>query len=163
MLTFGYELLSCTLCVALFPTNQSDEKIRRGWNPSFIICAHIIKSRPYRMFSSVLRVLTSPWDEKIGRGIHHMCARMQAHRMCSFVPINQCNEKIKKRSEIPHSSSVRTHAGKIELVPCYLLLAEANLGLGRHKQAEEYLSLANWSILKNPDCSNRTKSQLYRW
>jgi hypothetical protein len=53
-------------------------------------------------------------------------------------------------------------AGKIELVPCYLLLAEANLGLGRHKQAEEYLSLANWSILKNPDCSNRTKSQLYR-
>ena len=53
-------------------------------------------------------------------------------------------------------------AGKIQLVPCYLLLAEANLGLGRHKQAEEYLSLANWSILKNPDCSNRTKSQLYR-
>ena len=29
-------------------------------------------------------------------------------------------------------------------------------------KAEEYLSLANWSILKNPDCSNRTKSQLYR-
>ena len=53
-------------------------------------------------------------------------------------------------------------AGKIELVPSYLLLAEANLGLGRHKMAEEYLSLANWSILKNPDCSNRTKSQLYR-
>ena len=42
--------------------------------------------------------------------------------------------------------------GRIELVPSYLLLAEANLGLGRFKQAEEFLSLANWSILKNPDC-----------
>jgi tetratricopeptide (TPR) repeat protein len=63
--------------------------------------------------------------------------------------------------------------GKIELVPSHLLLAEAFLGdpsprtltpagLGRYKQAEEYLSLANWSILRNPDCSNRLKSQLYR-
>lgn len=53
-------------------------------------------------------------------------------------------------------------SGHIELVPCYLLLAEANLGLDRHKTAEEYLCLANWSILKNPECSNALKSQLYR-
>jgi len=50
----------------------------------------------------------------------------------------------------------------IELVPSYLLLAEANLGLKRNKQAEEFLSLANWSVLKHPDCSNAIRSQLHR-
>ena len=51
--------------------------------------------------------------------------------------------------------------GNIELVPSYLLLAEANLGLGRFKQAEEFLSLANWSILKNPDCSNTVSRNVF--
>ncbi len=50
----------------------------------------------------------------------------------------------------------------IELVPTYLLLAEANLGLKRLKSAEEFLSLANWSVLKNPECSNTIRSQLHR-
>ena len=48
------------------------------------------------------------------------------------------------------------------MVPPYLQLAEANLGLGRFQQAEEFLSLANWSVLKNPDCSNAIRSQLHR-
>ena len=52
--------------------------------------------------------------------------------------------------------------GSMELVPPYLQLAEANLGLGRFSQAEEFLSLANWSVLKNPDCSNAIRSQLHR-
>jgi tetratricopeptide (TPR) repeat protein len=50
----------------------------------------------------------------------------------------------------------------VELVPAYLLLAEANLGLRRYKSAEEYLSLANWSVLQNPQCSNLIRSQLHR-
>ena len=50
----------------------------------------------------------------------------------------------------------------IELVPTYLLLAEANLGLKRWKAAEEFLSLANWSVLNNPECSNSIRSQLHR-
>merc|ERR1711871_1091224 len=49
-----------------------------------------------------------------------------------------------------------------ELVPAYLLLAEANLGLRRYKAAEEFLSLANWSVLQNPECSNLIRSQLHR-
>ena len=53
-------------------------------------------------------------------------------------------------------------SGRIELVPAYLLLAESNLGLKRYKVAEEFLLYANWSVLKNPDCSNELKSQLYR-
>lgn len=42
--------------------------------------------------------------------------------------------------------------GAIEIVHAYLLLAEANLGLRRYKQTEEFLGMANWSVLKNPDC-----------
>lgn len=53
-------------------------------------------------------------------------------------------------------------SGRIELVPAYLLLAESNLGLKRYKVAEEFLLYANWSVLKNQDCSNELKSQLYR-
>jgi len=52
--------------------------------------------------------------------------------------------------------------GHIELVPSYVLLAEAHLGLSNLAQTEEYLSLANYSVLKNPDCSNLIRSQLHR-
>jgi len=50
----------------------------------------------------------------------------------------------------------------IDLVPSYLLLGEACVGLSRYKQAEEYLSLAKWAVLKQPSCSNSLKSNLYR-
>ncbi|XP_036035660.1 zinc finger MYND domain-containing protein 12 isoform X1 [Onychomys torridus] len=50
----------------------------------------------------------------------------------------------------------------VELVPAYLLLAEASLGLGRIVQAEEYLSQARWTVLKSTDCSNATHSLLHR-
>lgn len=49
-----------------------------------------------------------------------------------------------------------------ELVPSYLLLAEANLGLRRLKIAEEFLSLANWNILKHPQASSSMMSNLQR-
>ena len=50
----------------------------------------------------------------------------------------------------------------IESVPPYLLLAEANLGMAKFQQCEEFLSLANWSILKNPNTSHAIHSQLHR-
>lgn len=49
-----------------------------------------------------------------------------------------------------------------ELVPSYLLLAEANLGLHRLKIAEEFLSLANWNILKHPEAGSSKMSNLQR-
>jgi len=52
--------------------------------------------------------------------------------------------------------------GRLELIPHYLLLAEANMGLDRHKQAEEYLSLANWAVVKTPDVGLDVRSQLHR-
>merc|ERR1739848_594814 len=49
-----------------------------------------------------------------------------------------------------------------ELVPSYLLLAEANLGLRRLKTAEEFLSLANWNLLKNPSGGSSLMSSMQR-
>ncbi|XP_050413704.1 zinc finger MYND domain-containing protein 12 [Patella vulgata] len=50
----------------------------------------------------------------------------------------------------------------IELVPSYLILGEASIGLGRLSQAEEYLAQGQWTVLKTPECSNAIKSKLYR-
>eukprot|EP00033_Pygsuia_biforma_P002754 GCRY01003043.1.p1 GENE.GCRY01003043.1~~GCRY01003043.1.p1 ORF type:complete len:372 (+),score=89.21 GCRY01003043.1:143-1258(+) len=50
----------------------------------------------------------------------------------------------------------------IELVPSYLLLGESSIGLRRYAQAEEYLSLAKWAVLKQTNCSNLVKASLAR-
>lgn len=53
--------------------------------------------------------------------------------------------------------------GSIEMVPPYLLLSEANLGLGLLQSADRFLSMANWSVLKTPNCSNAIRSQVQAW
>nr|XP_003415378.1 zinc finger MYND domain-containing protein 12 isoform X1 [Loxodonta africana] len=50
----------------------------------------------------------------------------------------------------------------VELVPAYLLLSEASLGLGRIVQAEEYLSQAQWTVLKSTECCAAIHSLLHR-
>lgn len=40
----------------------------------------------------------------------------------------------------------------------YLIYA----GLGKLSQANEYLSQAQWTVLKTPECGNEIKSRLYR-
>lgn len=50
----------------------------------------------------------------------------------------------------------------IDIVPCYLLLAEANLGIHDLAQAEWYLSQANWAVVKTPDCSFHVRSIVHR-
>ncbi|XP_023697206.1 zinc finger MYND domain-containing protein 12 [Paramormyrops kingsleyae] len=52
--------------------------------------------------------------------------------------------------------------GAVQLVPAYLLLAEANIGLGRFSQAEEYLAQAEWIVMKGPECSLVVRHQLHR-
>ncbi|KAM4703166.1 zinc finger MYND domain-containing protein 12 [Rhinophrynus dorsalis] len=50
----------------------------------------------------------------------------------------------------------------VELVPAYLILAEANIGLGQLALAEEYLSQAYWTVLKTTNCSDTVRSKLHR-
>ncbi|XP_051805225.1 zinc finger MYND domain-containing protein 12 [Acanthochromis polyacanthus] len=50
----------------------------------------------------------------------------------------------------------------VQLVPAYLLLAEANIGLGNLIRVSELLSQAEWSVLKNPDCGHAVQHRLHR-
>mmetsp|Transcript_7527 Transcript_7527/g.18655 ORF Transcript_7527/g.18655 Transcript_7527/m.18655 type:complete len:385 (-) Transcript_7527:298-1452(-) len=51
----------------------------------------------------------------------------------------------------------------LQLFPLYLLAAQANLGLRRAKQCEDFLALASWLAMKEPGLTSHTmKSQLAR-
>ncbi|OWK53278.1 Zinc finger MYND domain-containing protein 12 [Lonchura striata] len=53
-------------------------------------------------------------------------------------------------------------SGSTQLVPIYLLLAEASTGAGHLRQAAKYLSQAQWIVLQTPDCSAALQSKLHR-
>eukprot|EP00300_Choanocystis_sp_HF-7_P003991 c13042_g1_i1.p1 GENE.c13042_g1_i1~~c13042_g1_i1.p1 ORF type:complete len:362 (+),score=82.25 c13042_g1_i1:123-1208(+) len=53
-------------------------------------------------------------------------------------------------------------ANNIEVVPSYLLLGEGSIRLSRFKEAEEYLSLAKWSLLKCEDAPFQVRAELAR-
>lgn len=50
----------------------------------------------------------------------------------------------------------------IQLVPSYLLLSEANMGLGNLSTAAELLSQAEWAVSKNPECGHELHHRLHR-
>ncbi|NWW73027.1 ZMY12 protein, partial [Climacteris rufus] len=52
--------------------------------------------------------------------------------------------------------------GSLQLLPVYLLLAEASRGSGHLQQAAKYLSQAQWIVLQSPDCSAALQSKLHR-
>ncbi|KFQ49843.1 Zinc finger MYND domain-containing protein 12, partial [Pelecanus crispus] len=53
-------------------------------------------------------------------------------------------------------------SNSVQLVPAYLLLAEASTGVGRLPEASKYLSQAQWIVLKTPDCSVAVQYKLHR-
>ncbi|XP_019944468.2 zinc finger MYND domain-containing protein 12 [Paralichthys olivaceus] len=50
----------------------------------------------------------------------------------------------------------------VQLVPSYLLLAKANMGLGKLSLVAELLSQAEWLVLKSPSCGHAVQQQLHR-
>lgn len=50
----------------------------------------------------------------------------------------------------------------IDLVPSYLILGEASIGLKKYIEAEDYLSLAKWAILKAQNAENTLLAKLHR-
>ncbi|NXT20593.1 ZMY12 protein, partial [Syrrhaptes paradoxus] len=53
-------------------------------------------------------------------------------------------------------------SNSVQLVPAYLLLAEAAAGAGHLPEASKYLSQAQWIVLSAPECSNALRHQLHR-
>ncbi|KAL4646036.1 zinc finger MYND domain-containing protein 12 [Arapaima gigas] len=52
--------------------------------------------------------------------------------------------------------------GAVELVPAFLLLAEINIGLSFLAEAKQYLTQAEWTVLRSPGCSCAVRHQLHR-
>jgi tetratricopeptide (TPR) repeat protein len=50
----------------------------------------------------------------------------------------------------------------VDLVPSYLILGESSVGMKHYKEAEEYLSLAKWAILKSGNNDDSIRSKLHR-
>ncbi|KFQ95720.1 Zinc finger MYND domain-containing protein 12, partial [Nipponia nippon] len=53
-------------------------------------------------------------------------------------------------------------SNSVQLVPAYLLLAEASAGVGHLPEASRYLSQARWIVLSTPDCSAAVRYKLHR-
>ena len=52
--------------------------------------------------------------------------------------------------------------GSLKLVSAYFHLARVNQYMDRYKAAEEFLSLAQWTILKHPECDTTLKAELHQ-
>lgn len=50
----------------------------------------------------------------------------------------------------------------VDLVPSYLLLAESSIGLNHFAQAEDYLSMAKWAVMKSSRKEYAIQAQLSR-
>nr|XP_025951246.1 zinc finger MYND domain-containing protein 12 [Dromaius novaehollandiae] len=59
--------------------------------------------------------------------------------------------------------SIRVYGSySVDVVPAYLIMAEACIGAGCLMQATTYLSQAQWIVLKTPDCSLAIQYKLHR-
>jgi hypothetical protein len=50
----------------------------------------------------------------------------------------------------------------VDLIPSYLILGEASQGLGSLSQAQEYLSQAEWTVIKNQNCPLSILHKIHR-
>lgn len=50
----------------------------------------------------------------------------------------------------------------IEQIEAYFLLAKANQCLNKFKKAEEFLSIAQWTVIKNPECPAHIRAELHQ-
>ncbi|NXQ92030.1 ZMY12 protein, partial [Nyctibius grandis] len=53
-------------------------------------------------------------------------------------------------------------SNSVQLVPAYLLLAEAFTSVGCFREASKYLSQAQWIVLRTPDCSVAVQCEVHR-
>ncbi|XP_041802560.1 zinc finger MYND domain-containing protein 12 [Chelmon rostratus] len=59
--------------------------------------------------------------------------------------------------------SIDVHGpSSVQMVPAYLLLADANMGLGNLALVAEFLSQAEWAVLKSPECGRAVHHRLHR-
>uniref|UniRef100_UPI0037E7BFB2 zinc finger MYND domain-containing protein 12 n=1 Tax=Semicossyphus pulcher TaxID=241346 RepID=UPI0037E7BFB2 len=88
-------------------------------------------------------------------------------KICRLVAQRKLSER-KHKEALPASQfclrcSIDVHGpSSVQLVPAYLLLAEANMGVGNLTLVAELLSQAEWAVLRSPECGNEVYHQLHR-
>lgn len=117
-----------------------------------------IRSTPTLMGSERERALREQTREKIMLNIIEM-SKAEAMK---FLVSNHFELAMAGALQAQRHSMEIFGANRVELVPAYLLLAEASMGLEHHRQAEGYLSKAKYNVLKHPDCPNILRSRLHR-
>lgn len=150
--------LVCSECPVYFATKEHFDVWWRGIGN--LIAADIVVLRgPPKMIGSE--------EERHRRNEEMMGIRRELLEVCTATA-QKFLVQMKYELAVPGALqslkfAIEVYGGEAtELVPSYLLLAEANLGLRRLKIAEEFLQLANWNILKHPQAGSSMMSSLQR-
>nr|XP_040048138.1 zinc finger MYND domain-containing protein 12 isoform X1 [Gasterosteus aculeatus aculeatus] len=142
----GVARLQCTKCRVTFYCNAEHQQA--DWvGIHEIICQLLVPIR------------TSTFDslQQAGRILTHL-NKVKLIETCRSVAQSKLSEG-KHQEALPAAqlclrSSKDVHGPRdVQVVPAYLLLAEANLGLGNLAQVTELLSLAQWAVLRSPEPS----------
>jgi len=97
-------------------------------------------------------------EEQLKRKMHLMDLSQTVGEKLLF----QCKfaEAIPAAMQSLHTAVDLYGLSSIELVPSYLILGRASIGLDKLEQAEEYLLQAQWTALKNIGNSNKMKHRI---
>mmetsp|Transcript_56353 Transcript_56353/g.132101 ORF Transcript_56353/g.132101 Transcript_56353/m.132101 type:complete len:363 (-) Transcript_56353:201-1289(-) len=150
--------LKCSECPAYFATQEHFDVWWRGIG-HLIAQDLVVLRRPPKMIGSE--------EERRRREEELMAIRKELLDLCSDTA-HRFLVQARYELAVPGALQALKFAieiyGKeaVELVAAYLLLAEANLGLRRLRIAEEFLSMANWNILKHPEAGSSMMSNLQR-
>ncbi|NXH19748.1 ZMY12 protein, partial [Bucco capensis] len=88
--------------------------------------------------------------------------QLACHRAQQCVGAGKPREAIPAALQAARFSTELHGSHSLQLVPAYLLLAEAYMGVCDLLQASKYLSQAQWIVLMAPECSADLQAQLYR-
>ncbi|XP_073325520.1 zinc finger MYND domain-containing protein 12 [Pagrus major] len=104
--------------------------------------------------------------QEVGR-IEMQLKKAELIEICRLVAQSKLSEG-KHQEALPAAQfclrcSIDIHGPRtVHLVPAYLLLAEANMGLGNLTMVAELLSQAEWVVLKSPECGHAVHHRLHR-
>jgi tetratricopeptide (TPR) repeat protein len=150
--------LKCSECPTYYCTQEHFDVDWRGIRHLIAGDIMVLRERPKMIGSEEEREKRAKELEDIRKELLDLCTETAQKHLVQAkyeLAVPGALQSLKLAIEVYGSEAT-------ELVPSYLLLAEANLGLRRLKIAEEFLSLANWNILKHPQAGSSMMSNLQR-
>uniref|UniRef100_A0A3Q3X8I8 MYND-type domain-containing protein n=1 Tax=Mola mola TaxID=94237 RepID=A0A3Q3X8I8_MOLML len=108
------------------------------------------------------------WNSDVERHLKKVrLNRVELIEICRLVAESKLSEG-KHQEALPAAQfylrcSMDVHGpNTTQLVPAYLLLADANMPLGNVTLVKEFLAQAEWIVFRNPDCSHAIHHRLHR-